>query len=394
MSRYARHLALPGVGPVGQARLGDARVLVVGAGGLGSPAALYLAAAGVGTLGIVDADRVELSNLQRQILHGTPDVGRLKTESAAERLSRLNPETRIEPHPVRLDAANAVELLGAYDLVVDGSDNFPTRFLVNDAALEVGIPWIYGAVLRWEGHLSVFAAPGGPCYRCLFRDAPPEGAVPGCSEAGVMGALPGVVGSLQALEAIKWIVTGDPEPDPGPGPGGHLRPRFESAAGRLLVVDTARLRMREIRVPRDPKCPACGEAEFRERWTPAPASALPARCETEPHAPISISPAELRAALEGEEPPILVDVRSLWEWEVSNLAALGAIHLPAERFEDGCLLPPGLDPERSVVVLCRAGGRSLVMARALGVRGFGRVASLSGGLMAWARSQDPDFPVA
>jgi len=388
VSRYARHLALPGVGPEGQARLGAARVLVIGAGGLGSPAALYLAAAGVGTLGIVDPDRVELSNLQRQILHGTPDVGRLKTESAAERLEALNPEARIEPHAVRLDASNAVELLGGYDLVVDGSDNFPTRYLVNDAALEVGIPWVYGAVLRWEGHLSIFAAPGGPCYRCLFRDAPPHGAVPGCAEAGVMGALPGVIGSLQALEAIKWIVA------QGAGSGDPVSGRFESAVGRLLVVDTARLRMREIRPPRDPECPACGEAEFRKRWTPGPDASFPAGCEVGPDAPGSISPEELRTALEGLEPPLLVDVRDQWEWEVSNLAALGAIHLPPGCLEDALGPPPELDQGRSVVVMCRAGGRSLAVAERLRSMGFPRVANLSGGLVAWARTQDPGLPVA
>jgi molybdopterin/thiamine biosynthesis adenylyltransferase/rhodanese-related sulfurtransferase len=381
VSRYARHLALPGVGPEGQARLGAARVLVIGAGGLGSPAALYLAAAGVGTLGIVDPDRVELSNLQRQILHGTPDVGRLKTESAAERLTLLNPETRIEPHAVRLDAPNAVDLLRAYDLVVDGSDNFPTRYILNDAALEVGIPWVYGAVLRWEGHLSIFAAPGGPCYRCLFRGAPPSGAVPGCAEAGVMGALPGVIGSLQALEAIKWIVADGTD-------------RFESAVGRLLVVDTARLRMREIRPPRDPECPACGEPRFRERWTPEPEADFPAGCEMDPDAPASISPEELRTALEGLDPPLLVDVRSSWEWEVSNLAALGAIHLPPHRLENAFELPPELDRSRPVVAMCRAGGRSLAVAERLRSMGFPRVANLSGGLVAWARSQDPGLPVA
>jgi sulfur-carrier protein adenylyltransferase/sulfurtransferase len=400
VSRYARHLALPGVGPEGQARLGAARVLVIGAGGLGSPAALYLAAAGVGTLGIVDPDRVELSNLQRQILHGTPDVGRLKTESAAERLAMLNPETRIEPHAVRLDLSNAVDLLRAYDLVVDGSDNFPTRYIVNDAALAVGIPWVYGAVLRWEGQLSIFAAPGGPCYRCLFRGAPPRGAVPGCAEAGVMGALPGVIGSLQALEAIKWIVAQGAGPGPAPGSGPHtgsgdpVSGRFESAVGRLLVVDTARLLMREIRPPRDPECPACGEARFRERWTPESETDVPESCDLDPDAPASIAPEELRAALEGPDPPALVDVRSPWEWEVSNLAALGAVHLPPERLEDALGPPPELDPGRLVVVMCRAGGRSLAVAERLRSMGFPRVANLSGGLVAWARSQDPGLPVA
>ncbi|MCA9738490.1 MAG: molybdopterin-synthase adenylyltransferase MoeB, partial [Gemmatimonadetes bacterium] len=206
LARYARHLVLPEIGRAGQRALKDARVLLVGAGGLGSPAAMYLAAAGVGTLGLVDFDVVDATNLQRQILHGTSDIGRAKLASASDRLADLNPHVRVERHEARLSSANALEILDGYDLVLDGTDNFPTRYLVNDACVLLGIPNVYGAILRWEGQASLFAAPGGPCYRCLFREPPPAGLVPNCAEAGVVGVLPGIVGSIQALEAIKWIV--------------------------------------------------------------------------------------------------------------------------------------------------------------------------------------------
>jgi sulfur-carrier protein adenylyltransferase/sulfurtransferase len=394
MHRYARHLALPEIGPEGQARLGGARVLVVGAGGLGSPAALYLAAAGVGTLGIVDPDRVELSNLQRQVLHATADVGRRKTASAAARLRALNPEIRVEPHPVRLDASNALELLGAHDLVVDGSDNFATRYLVNDAAVRLGIPWVFGAVLRWEGQLALFGAPNGPCYRCLFRDPPPPGAVPGCAAAGVVGALPGIIGSLQALEAVKWIVSA----------GGQVASPFESAAGRLLVFDAARLRLREICPRKDPACPTCGTAA--DPYTPLPDYDLlcgdagpgsPADARTAEgtsggaggFSVPEVTPAELRAALDGPDPPLVVDVREGWEWSISNLARDGAVHLPMDRIDD----VGAIHGDRQVVLLCRSGGRSLEAAVRLRELGVPRVANLRGGLHAWARDVDPEMPV-
>ncbi len=387
MLRYARHLVLPEVGPEGQELLARARVLVVGAGGLGSPAALYLAAAGVGTLGIVDPDRVELSNLQRQVLHATPDSGRLKVESGAERLRALNPEIRVEPHPVRLDAGNALELLGAHDLVVDGSDSFATRYLVNDAALRVGIPWVYGAIDRWEGQLALFGAPGGPCYRCLFRDPPPPGAVPGCAQAGVIGALPGVIGSLQALEAVKWIVS-----DGGRRPAAR---GLESAVGRLLVFDAARLRLREIRPRKDPDCPACGPAADPEAllpdWDRVCGDAPDGTADAPPGAPgRSLTPAELRDALAGPNPPLVVDVREAWEWDAGNLEGLGAVHVPLAALPGSLAdLPRG----RSVVVVCRAGGRSAEGASRLARLGFAEVGNLEGGLLAWKRTVEPELPV-
>jgi molybdopterin/thiamine biosynthesis adenylyltransferase/rhodanese-related sulfurtransferase len=416
--RYARHLVLPGVGPEGHARIRAARVLVVGAGGLGSPAALYLAAAGVGTLGVVDPDRVALSNLQRQVLHTTPDVGRLKVESGAERLRALNPEVRVEPHPVRLGADNALALLAGYDLVVDGSDNLATRYLLNEAALRRGIPWVYGAVMQWEGHLSVFAAPGGPCYRCLFGDPPPAGAVPGCAEAGVLGALPGVVGSMQALEALKWIVSAEaapgeervPDPSgappagaaagaaPGAGPGILLEP----AVGRLLVWDAALLRLRTLHPRKRMDCPACGPTAPRTGPLQDPGHGdVEARGEGD--ARISgcapgfsvrrIAPAALRARLESPEPPLMVDVREGWEWDAGNLAPLGAVHLPLAALADEPSVRKHLSEGRELVVVCRAGGRSESAARRLTELGMGPVSSLEGGLLAWAEAEDPALTV-
>ncbi len=240
--RYDRHLILPEFGEEGQRLLKGSRVLCIGAGGLGSPIALYLAAAGVGTLGIVDFDVVDASNLQRQILHGTSDVGRSKLDSAVDRLQDLNPHVQVVKHPTRLTSENAMEVLSGYDLVVDGSDNFPTRYLVNDACILTGIPFVYGAIHRFEGQVAVFAHPDGPCYRCLFREPPPPGMVPSCAEAGVLGVLPGIVGSIQALEAIKLLI-------------GRV-----DAVGKLLIYEGMETRTRTIEVRKAPDCPACGES--------------------------------------------------------------------------------------------------------------------------------------
>jgi sulfur-carrier protein adenylyltransferase/sulfurtransferase len=393
--RYLRHLALPEVGAAGQARLARARVLVVGAGGLGSPAALYLAAAGVGTLGIVDADHVELSNLQRQILHDTPAVGEAKVSSAARRLHALNPEIRIEPHPVRLEPPHALDLVDGYDLVVDGSDNLATRYLVNDVCLSRGIPWVYGAVERWTGHVAVFAAPGGPCFRCLFREPPPPGAIPGCAEVGVVGALPGIIGAMQALEAIKWIVRD---------------PTLEPLVGRLLVFDGARMTARHIHPARNPDCPACGPAGTRPfqageaLWHAAcsgqGAGGGPGRGpEDGPSADDGveeIGPAELARRMAGTHPPRLLDVRERWEWEAGNLADLGASYVGPVPAQGARHLPPevlALDRDVPIVLVCRAGGRSLSAGQVLREAGFSRVASLSGGLVRWAREQAPDLAV-
>ena len=395
--RYARHLVLGEVGPRGQLRLKDARVLVVGAGGLGSPAALYLAAAGIGTLGLIDPDGVDLSNLQRQILHGTPDLGRSKLASAADRIAALNPHVAVEPYPVRLDAENAGDILPRYDVVVDGSDNFPTRYLVNDACVRFGIPLVYGSILRWEGQVSLFAdGADGPCYRCLFREPPPAELVPSCAEAGVFGALPGVVGSMQALEAIKKVL----------GVGAGLR-------GRLLLFDALEASWREVRVRRDPDCPACGDTpplrdlrmvDYEEfcGW-PAAGPGVPEEgsAPTGSGGPVGtgtdgggfpsrVGPEELRELLTIPEPPLLVDVREAWEWEQGNLGHLGALHVPLGDLEDAL---DSLPRDRPLVAVCSMGARSAGAADYLRARGFPRAANLTGGLAAWARTVDPDLLV-
>jgi adenylyltransferase/sulfurtransferase len=408
--RYARHLVLGEVGLEGQERLKGTRILVVGAGGLGSPAALYLAAAGVGTLGLLDSDVVELSNLQRQVIHGTPDVGRGKSASASDRVAALNPHVLVEAYPVRLDPGNAADILPRYDVVVDGSDNFPTRYLVNDACVRFGIPLVYGSILRWEGQVSLFADPrggadggAGPCYRCLFREPPPAELVPSCAEAGVFGALPGVIGSMQALEAIKRVL--------GVGHG---------LSGRLLLFDALEASWREVRLRRDPECPACGdapsigelsmydyegfcglstEAESGEGDEPprgtgspgTPAAGTGARVgPTDGDFPPRVTPEELEALLAGDEPPLIVDVREGWEWGEGNLAARGAIHLPLAALE-GAL--PTLPRDRPVVAVCSMGARSAGAADYLRARGFSRVANLVGGLAAWASVIDPELRV-
>ena len=361
--RYARHLTLPEVGTEGQLRLARARVLLVGAGGLGSPAALYLAAAGVGTIGIVDGDAVELSNLQRQVLHGTSGLGRPKTESARDRIAELNPAVRVVAHPVRMSSGNALAILGEYDLAIDGSDNFPTRYLVNDASVLLGKPYVYGSIFRFDGQVSVFAAPGGPCYRCLFAEPPPPDLVPNCAEAGVLGVLPGIVGSLQALEAIKWIL----------GAG-------ELLIGRLLLVEALRARFRELTITRDPECAACGDRpSIRELID------YEEYCGIEQHPPAGdeVSAAELATALGGAAAPLVVDVREPWEWEIAHI-------------EGSRLLPLGELPARlselgaadDIVTVCHKGKRSLQAQQLLHGAGF-RARSLAGGIDAWAAAIEP-----
>lgn len=366
--RYARHLTLPEVGPDGQKKLAGARVLCVGVGGLGSPLALYLAAAGVGRLGLVDPDRVELSNLQRQVLYGSDDVGRPKVEVAAERLRGANHHVEVVTHPVRLDAGNAPGILAGYDVVADGTDNFATRYLVNDACVRAGIPNVFASVLRWEGQLSVFVTPDGPCYRCIFPDPPPPGLVPDCAEGGVLGVLPGLLGSLQALEVVKWIV----------GAG-------RSMAGRLLLVDGLRMEFREVALGRNPGCPSCGP-EGGSR----PLAEVEIACGTGVR---EIDPRELRRRLRGPEAPLVVDVREEWEWKVGRLApAHGEARLvPLADLPDGL---QGVDPHRAVVTVCRSGGRSAAAVRLLERAGWTDVSNLKGGLRAWARDVDPGVEVA
>ena len=361
LSRYARHLVLPEVGRGGQERLKGARVLLVGAGGLGSPAALYLAAAGVGALGIVDPDVVDLSNLQRQILHGTAGLGSPKVASGAARLHDVNPHVRIETGALRLTSENALEIVGSYDVVVDGSDNFPTRYLVNDACVFTGRPNVYGSVYRWEGQLAVFATEGGPCYRCLFREPPPPGLIPNCAEAGVFGALPGVIGAAQAMEAIKLIL----------GVGSPL-------AGRLQIFDALEYRWREVEVRRDPGCPVCGD-----RPTQTELIDYEVFCGVEPAAPAieervgHVGADDLETVLAGTPGPFLLDVREPMEWHAMSLEHLGAVLVPMRE------VPARLDEiprDRPVVVYCQTGVRSMEVATLLVGEGYEDVLNLDGGI--------------
>ena len=380
--RYARHLVLPEVGLAGQRRLKSARVLVVGAGGLGSPVALYLAAAGVGTLGLVDFDEVDATNLQRQILHGESDVGRLKLDSARDRLAETNPHVRVVAHEARLSGGNALSTLSGYDVVVDGTDNFPTRYLVNDACVMLGTPNVYGSVHRWEGQVSVFATGGGPCYRCLFREPPPPGLVPNCAEGGVLGVVPGVVGTLQALETVKLIL----------GRGSPL-------AGRLLIFDGLELEWREVSIRRDPACPVCGDNPTQtelidyELFCGVKPEAEPMTLSSNEEAPESSGPGaidvlEARARLGGQAPPFLLDVREVYEWDISNLAPQGAVLIPMG--EVGARLDE-IPRERQIIVHCRTGVRSGDVANLLWRAGYRDVLNMEGGINAWARQIDPEL---
>ena len=368
MQRYARQMILPELGSGGQAKLGNARVLCVGAGGLGSPATLYLAAAGVGCLGIVDSDAVELSNLHRQILHSTLDVGRAKSVVAEERLRALNPEVAVESHRERLTRHNALELIGSYDLVLDGTDNLVTRYLVNDACVFLGKANFYGAVLRFEGQASVFAPHrNGPCYRCLFPEPPPPGAAPTCVEAGVLGVVPGIIGLLQATEALKWIL----------GAG-------ESLLGRLLLFDALTTRFREIRVQRDPRCPVCGpHPTITELTEAAHECAAPPSAEALAPGPDEVSVEAMKLALADPSRGIQVlDIREPYERELASVE--GTRFLPLSTLPERL---PELDPEQPYYLHCHLGVRSLQAVRFLQQHGFQNVKSVRGGIEAWIQNE-------
>jgi adenylyltransferase/sulfurtransferase len=370
--RYSRHLLLPEVGLAGQKKLRRAKVLLVGAGGLGSPAALYLAAAGIGEIGLVDFDRVEVSNLQRQVLYSTADVGRPKLAAAAERLEALNPGVRVVPYEQRLTSTNALDVLRPYDVVLDGTDNFPTRYLVNDASVLLGKPNVYGSIYRFEGQASVFDARLGPCYRCLYPEPPPPDLVPSCAEAGVLGVLPGLIGTIQAIEALKLLLgTGEP------------------LIGRLLLFDALEMRFRELKLRKNPECVLCSPhatqtglidyAEFCGVLSPsaqAAASGVP-----------EMSPLELKEELDSSDPPLLVDVRDAEEWEISHIE--GAHLIPLNE------LPERVDEltrAKELVLYCRSGNRSARATRQLLDLGFANVKSLRGGINQWARQVDPSLP--
>src|SRR6266702_4255676 len=369
--RYSRHLILPDVGVPGQEKLKAARVLLIGAGGLGSPAALYLAAAGVGTLGLVDFDNVDVTNLQRQILHGTKDVGRPKLVSARERIADVNPHVRLETYETALTSKNALDIFSGYDIIVDGTDNFATRYLVNDACVLQGKPNVYGSIFRFEGQASVFALPDGPCYRCLFPKPPPPGLVPSCAEGGVLGVLPGLVGTIQAMETIKLIL----------GRGDNL-------VGRLLLFDALGMKFRELKLRKNPNCPMCGAHrtitklidyyEFcgvRGEEAPGPSVQVP-----------EITPRDLKARLDRGDDLFILDVREPHEYQICNLK--------------GHLLPLGeltrrvheLDSSREIVAHCRSGKRSAEAVDFLRKAGFRKILNLKGGILAWSDEVDPSVP--
>ena len=353
--RYGRHLSLPGVGTTGQERLKEAKVAIVGLGGLGSPAAMYLAAAGVGTVGLIDGDRVDVSNLQRQVLYGDADVGRPKVDVAAQRISQQNPNVALELYPERLDSTTAIEVLERFDIVLDGSDNFPTRYLVNDATVLLGIPNVHGSVLRFEGRVSVLGSGTGPCYRCLYPAPPPPGVVQDCRDAGVLGVLPGLVGVLQATEVIKLIC----------GLGDTL-------AGRLLIVDGLGLRFQTFRVERDANCPMCGTREITELVDYEGFCGEPSRDRRAE----ALSPAAAVARLSGAQ---VIDVREPWEWAICRLP--GARLVPISELESQMAT---LDPAREVLVYCHHGTRSAAAMNRLLAAGFTRVSHLEGGIDRWS----------
>jgi adenylyltransferase/sulfurtransferase len=366
--RYSRHLLMPEVTLEGQERLKRARVLCVGAGGLGSPLTLYLAAAGVGTIGIVEYDTVDLTNLQRQVLYGTGDVGRPKLEAAVARLASLNPEIEIVPHPVRLTSANVMETLRGYDAVADGSDNFPTRYLVNDASVLLGKPNVHASIFRFDGQVSVFDAARGPCYRCLFPQPPPPGLVPSCAEGGVLGVLPGIVGSLQALEVLK-IVLGVGEP----------------LVGRLVLFDALGFVFREIAIAKDPSCAVCGDAPTITAPIDYDAFCGVGPSEVEGVPTISVEEFEARSA-DGERFDLL-DVRERHEWEIVRIpgATLFPMSEVASRLHE-------LDPTRAYTISCHRGVRSRQVYHLLRRAGFEKLTILEGGVDAWAERVDPTMP--
>ena len=373
VARYSRHLIMPEVGMDGQLKLKAASVLCIGAGGLGSPVAMYLAAAGVGRIGIVDFDVVDYSNLQRQIIHGTPDVGRPKLDSARDSLAAINPEVRIDTYNVALSSSNALDLFREYDIIVDGTDNFPTRYLVNDACVLLGKPNCYGSIFRFEGQASVFGAPGGPCYRCLYPEPPPPGLVPSCAEGGVLGILPGVVGTIQATEAVKLIM----------GAG-------EPLIGRFLIYDALRMRFRELKLRKDPDCPVCGEhptvtalIDYDQFCGIAP----PASAAADPPPSDDATVEQLKARLDQRDEPFILDVREPQEYQICNIPGSTLIplgDLPSRLHE--------LEGRGEMIVHCKSGARSAKAVKLLREAGFAQAKNLRGGILRWIDAVDPTLP--
>ena len=371
VKRYSRHLIMPEVGMSGQKKLKKASVLCVGAGGLGSPLAFYLTAAGVGRIGIVDFDVVDFSNLQRQILHTTDDVGRPKLDSAAEKLKALNPNVNVELHETRLTSENALQLFEKYDIVVDGTDNFPTRYLVNDACVLTGKPNVYGSIFRFEGQASIFATSEGPCYRCLYPEPPPPGLVPSCAEGGVLGILPGLVGLVQATEVIKLILK-----------------KGNSLVGRLLLFDALEMRFRELKLKKDPQCPVCGEnATIKALIDYEEFCGIGPEVEESPTGIDEVTAKELKEELDQGQDPYILDVRNQVEYDISRIE--GSHLIPLDQLLNRL---HELDSARDIVAHCRTGARSAKAIEMLQEAGFRKLRNLKGGVLAWADEVDPTMP--
>jgi len=375
MKRYARQLVLPEIGQEGQLRLKSARILIIGTGGLGSPAALYLSAAGVGTLGVVDFDKVELSNLHRQIIHGTDDIGQPKVISAKEKIARLNPEVKVIPRETRLNSQNALEILKNYDFIIDGTDNFITRYLINDACILLGKPFVYGGIFRFEGQLSVFGLKNGPCYRCFFQEPPSSGEIPSCAEAGVLGVLPGTMGVLQANETIKMIC----------GIGTPLK-------GRLLIFDALATRFREVQIPKDPHCPMCSANRTIHKlgeYTPIGCALSPSQKESpsENRIPEATVQELKQKLLDSPQKIYILDVRDQKEWEIAHIegAVLKPLSTLKENYQD-------IPKDKPVYVHCKLGGRSFQAVEFLKTKGYTNCINVKGGIDAWAEEIDPPMP--
>jgi adenylyltransferase/sulfurtransferase len=372
--RYSRHLIIPDVGMAGQKRLKNAKVLCVGAGGLGSPALLYLAAAGVGTLGIVEFDVVDESNLQRQIIHGQSDIGRPKGESARDSVLEINPLVQVNLHTERLDSSNVMELFAQYDLIVDGTDNFATRYLVNDAAVLLGKPYVWGSIYRFDGQASVFWAEHGPCYRCLYPEPPPPGMVPSCAEGGVLGVLCASVGSVQATEAIK-LLTGIGEP----------------LVGRLMIYDALEMTYRQVKVRKDPECAVCGKNPTVTELIDYEAFCGTISEEAADAAKGStITATELRDLLDADEPVLVVDVREPNEYEIVSIP--GAVLIPKGEFLNGNALEK-LPQDKRIVLHCKTGVRSAEVLAIVKNAGFADAVHVGGGVVAWVNQVDPSLPI-
>jgi adenylyltransferase/sulfurtransferase len=369
--RYSRHLIMPEVGMEGQLKLKAAKVLLVGAGGLGAPLGLYLAAAGVGRIGIVDFDVVDFTNLQRQVIHGTSDVGRKKLDSAADRMLEINPYVSIDKHEVALSSDNALDIFKDYDIVVDGTDNFPTRYLVNDACVLLGKPNVYGSIFRFEGQATVFAYQGGPCYRCLYPEPPPPGLVPSCAEGGVLGILPGTIGLIQATETVKLIL----------GIGQPL-------VGRLLLYDALAMRFRELKLRKNPECPVCGEHPTVTKLIDYQQfCGIPSQPPAEAPFEGDIDPVEVKAKIDRHDPFVLIDVREPFEYKIGNIPYARLIplgELPKRLNE--------LNPDAEIVAHCKSGMRSAKAVALLKQAGFRKVRNMKGGILAWSDKVDPSVP--